>query len=130
MTIDDLTIGQARELAALFPAAGDSHGGKHSLDSCFIGASVIVRTYSAGVHFGTLKARNGTEVLLHATRRIWYWNKAFTLSKIAADGLDAASSKLSVFVPNLLLTEAIEIIHVSEKAKEQLLTAPSHTPES
>ena len=32
---------------------------------------VIVRTYSAGVHFGYLVAREGKEVRLTRSRRIW-----------------------------------------------------------
>lgn len=38
-----------------------------------IGKEVIVRTYSAGVHFGTLESRNGKEVVLKDARRIWDW---------------------------------------------------------
>jgi hypothetical protein len=143
MDLDDLTLGQARELAALFysraserlgiltgsPASSVSQCGTQSLGSEMIGKAVIVRTYSAGVHFGTLKARNGTEVVLEDARRIWYWNKAFTLSKIAIDGLDIASSKLSVSVPRILLTEAIEIIPTSPSATVDLTNAPAHKPE-
>lgn len=129
--LDDLTIGQAKELANRFASAAmkGAHEASSDIGADLIGRQVIVRTYSAGVHFGTLKARNGTEVLLHASRRIWYWNKAFTLSKIAADGLDLPTSKLSVFVSEILLTEAIEVIAVSDATKVQLSTAPAHQPE-
>ena len=126
LDINDLTIGQARELTTLL---GASTAPAQAIDAHLIGKAVIVRTYSAGVHFGTLAARNGTEVRLTATRRIWYWNKAFTLSKIAADGLDASSSKLSVFVPEIILTEAIEVIPVTPAANKNLLEAPAHKPE-
>ena len=37
----------------------------------FIGKYVIIRTYSAGVHVGTLVSQNGKEVMLKDTRRIW-----------------------------------------------------------
>ena len=33
---------------------------------------VIVRTYSAGVHYGRLVSRNGKEVVLSGARRIWF----------------------------------------------------------
>lgn len=77
-----------------------------------IGKEVIVRTYSAGVHVGTLVSREGKEVVLSNARRIWYWKGAFTLNAIATSGLDRKNSRISVQVPEILLTETIEIIPV------------------
>jgi len=70
---------------------------------------VIVRTYSAGVHFGYLARREGKEVDLVRSRRIWLWGGAWTLSEIATSGLDARKSKVAAPV-SITLTEAIEII--------------------
>lgn len=70
---------------------------------------VIVRTYSAGVHFGYLVSREGKQVTLTKSRRIWYWRGANTLSEIATSGLDSKNSKVAVPV-DITLTEAIEII--------------------
>ena len=75
---------------------------------------VLVRTYSAGVHIGTLKERNGKEVTLTNARRLWSWSGAFTLSAVATQGVDRANSRISVAVPEILLTEGIEIIPVSD----------------
>lgn len=77
-----------------------------------IGKEVIIRTYSAGVHVGTIVSREGKEVVLSNARRIWYWKGAFTLNAIATSGLDRKNSRISVSVPEILLTEAIEIIPV------------------
>jgi hypothetical protein len=90
-----------------------------------IGKDVIVRTYSAGVHFGKMASRDGKEVVLNNARRIWYWEGAFTLSAIAQNGV-AKSSKLSVEVPEILLTEAIEIIPCSEAASANLRALKAH----
>ena len=38
--------------------------------------AVLIRTYSAGVHFGYLKRREGKEVELVNTRRVWYWDES------------------------------------------------------
>lgn len=76
---------------------------------------VIVRTYSAGVHFGYLKSRNGKEVELERSRRIWRWFGAWTLSEIATSGLDIEKSKIAAPV-NIALTEAIEIIECTPEA--------------
>ena len=75
---------------------------------------VLVRTYSAGVHIGTLKERNGKEVTLMNARRLWSWSGAFTLSAVATKGVDRKESRISVAVPEILLTEAIEIIPISD----------------
>lgn len=90
-----------------------------------IGKDVIIRTYSAGVHFGTLAARDGKEVTLTNARRLWYWEGAFTLSAVAQNGVKQ-SSKLSVAVPEIILTEAIEIIPCSEAATANLRSLEAH----
>lgn len=72
---------------------------------------VLVRTYSAGVHFGYLVSREGKEVVLEKSRRIWRWFGAWTLSEIATSGLDTRQSKVGAPV-NITLTEVIEIIDV------------------
>ena len=68
---------------------------------------------------------NGKEVVLKNARRIWYWEGAFTLSAVATEGV-SKSSKLSVEVPEILLTEAIEIIPCSEAASANLRTLKAH----
>ena len=53
--IDNMTIGQAREIAALFN--GMQHADKHkpSWAHPLIGRRVLVRTYSAGVHIESVR---------------------------------------------------------------------------
>lgn len=82
---------------------------------------VLIRTYSAGVHFGYLKSRKEKEVELVNAQRVWYWNGACSLSQMAVDGVSKPEDcKFSVVVPNIILTEAIEIITVTEKARKNL----------
>jgi hypothetical protein len=81
---------------------------------------VIVRTYSAGVHFGKLKSREGREVTLTDARRIWSWSGANTLSEISQKGCSMDRSRISEPVPSILLLEAIEIIPCSIAAIENL----------
>ena len=87
-----------------------------------IGSFVLVRTFSAGVHFGTLAKRDGKEVTLTDARRIWSWKGANTLHEIAVGGV-SEGSRISEAVSAVLLTEAIEIIVVSEAAKASLTAA-------
>ncbi|MCG2662895.1 hypothetical protein [Brevundimonas sp.] len=85
------------------------------LQSTLIGQKVVVRTYSAGVHIGTLEAKSGKEVRLTDAHRAWYWKGAFTLNEVATKGV-AKGSKIGVAVPTIELTEAIEIIPISDEA--------------
>lgn len=84
-----------------------------------IGQYVVVRTYSAGVHVGVLASRDGKEVVLHDSRRVWYWTGARTLSEISQTGV-AEGSKIAVPVPEILLTEAIEVIPCTPEAEASL----------
>lgn len=86
---------------------------------------VIVRTYSAGVHYGTLKKRSGKEVILTNSRRLWYWDGAASLSQMAVDGVSVPSNcKFTVRVPEITLTEAIEIIPCSSSAVKSIEAVP------
>ena len=85
------------------------------MDDPTTGKPVIVRTYSAGAHFGYLARRDGKEVELTGSRRIWRWFGAWTLSEVAATGLDSAKSRVAAPV-NITLTEAIEIIDCTPDA--------------
>ena len=78
---------------------------------------VIVRTYSAGVFAGYLEKQIGKEVTLSNARRIWYWEGAASLSQLAVEGT-TKPEKCKIAMPvNVILTEAIEILSVTEKAK-------------
>ncbi len=82
---------------------------------------VIVRTYSAGVFAGTLESRDGKEVVLCDARRLWYWAGAASLSQLATSGTSNPSlCKFPVAVSRVTLTEAIEIIDVSDEARASI----------
>lgn len=90
-----------------------------------IGKRVIVRTYSAGVHFGELVSRDGKECVLKNARRIWYWAGAASLSQLAVDGTSKPRDcKFPIAVHEITLTEAIEYIPVTEKAAESIDSVP------
>lgn len=90
-----------------------------------IGTMVVVRTYSAGVHFGTLAAANksGRKVTLTDARRIWYWKGANTLHEIATEGVNVKESKVSKPVARIVLTEATEVLAMTDAATANLAGA-------
>jgi hypothetical protein len=83
---------------------------------------VIVRTYSAGVHYGTLVSRKGRVVVLSNAKRIWYWRGANTLHEISLRGV-GSGSKISERVDSITLTEAIEVIICTAAAAKNLDSA-------
>ena len=86
-----------------------------------IGMYCMVRTYSAGVFAGTVAERDGKEVVLKDARRIWYWNGAASLSQLATDGTSKPGvCKFPAPVPEVILTEAIEIIPITDRARESI----------
>ena len=80
------------------------------------GKFVVIRTINAGVHFGTLEEMDGQIVRLSRARRLWQWSGALSLSEVAMGGVNISGSKISVPVDEIILTQAIEIIPVSQKS--------------
>ena len=95
----------------------------------FLGKYVIIRTYSAGVHFGVLEYYDSKtkDVVLTEARRLFRWYNHFTLSQIAKeiDEDKVSDWMLSTAIEAIKLTE-IEIILVSEKSERVLRTMRTH----
>lgn len=78
---------------------------------------VIIRAVRAGVFFGTLKEKNGNEVILADCRRLWYWDGAASLSQLAVHGTVLPDKcKFTVTVPEIAILGVIEIIPCTDKA--------------
>lgn len=115
MDIDNVTTGQVKEPVATF--GGSTRQSKPVFASQYIGKAVIIRTYSAGVWFGTLKEKSRNEVILSDARRMWRWKAAesISLSGVAVFGIDRENSKIAPCVESVWL-EAIEIIPTTPTA--------------
>lgn len=85
-----------------------------------IGEFVLIRTHSAGVHCGTLADCSGTVMVLIDARRVWRWKGANTLHELALHGADEDYTRISEPVPRIMLTQGVEVIPCSEKAKRNL----------
>ena len=124
MNINELTIGQAKELAAMFGNNTTSNEGLSSM----IGEKVIVRTYSCGVHYGELVEKNGTEVILKQSRMFYYWKTTdggISLNEIANNGVHG-DSKLCAAVDRQWL-DAIGIIPCTKKAIKNIEAKNEYT---
>lgn len=113
MNINDLTLGQIKEICTLVGAKQNESTGLN----CMIGKKVIIRTYSAGVWFGELIQKDRNEVILKNARRMWTWwaKEGISLSSVAAHGIKENKSKIAESIDCVWL-EAIEIIPCSDKA--------------
>jgi hypothetical protein len=118
MNVDDLTIGQARELAAMFantapaptPVKGDER-------------PVIVRSRDAGVLFGHLLGYEGSTVHLRDARQMWSWTAAEggTLLDCATHGVK--DGKVSTPAKRVTVLGACAIIDCTDKAVKTLESA-------
>lgn len=122
INIEELTIGQAKELATLFSAPQQPQTGLNSM----LGKKCVVRTYSAGVWFGEIVEKSGNEVILKNARRMWKWwaTEGISLSAVALHGVKHDQSKIVEAVPAVWL-EAIELIPASNKAITSIEGAPN-----
>ena len=86
---------------------------------------VIVRADRAGVFYGEVKERTGSEVVMANVRRLWYWDGAASLSQLATEGVTAPKNcKFTVYVPEMTILGVIEIIPCSDAAIKSIEGVP------
>ncbi len=116
--VGEILIGDRSKESADKPGVGSK------LDQAFVGRKVMVRTYSAGVHFGELIEKAGQQAILKDSRRVFYWTKACSLSQLSQEGSgDIDKCQIAMVVPEILLDRIIEVIPLSKVAEKQLFGA-------
>lgn len=120
MNIDNLTIAEAREIAAMFGAQQSATFTPH------IGKKCIIRTYASGVFFGILTKQDGRMVEVADCRRLWSWKAAegISLSAVAVNGVNISECRFPVAVPTQTLLDALELIPASAKAVATIEATP------
>ena len=82
---------------------------------------VIIRANGAGAFFGTLKEKNGNEVVMNNVRRLWYWDGAASISQIAAEGVTRPSNcKFTVTVNEIIITDDDVLLRVEQMDKNRI----------
>lgn len=85
----------------------------------------IIRGDRSGVFFGEIVERNGQETKIKNCRRLWYWEGAASLSELAVSGTKRPEScKFTVTVSSVTITDAIEILDVTEDAAKSIDEVP------
>ncbi len=127
MNINEMTIGQAKELATLFGGQTVAATNNNSL----IGTKVIIRASSAGVHYGELVSIDGDTVVLKNARRLWYWivngKKGVSLSDVAEHGV-SDNSNICAVVPTHIVLSVAEVMTTSESAQKSIEAANVYRP--
>ena len=122
--IDRLTIGQAKELAALF-----QQGAVNSeIHSRHIGQYVLVRSRNEGINAGFVIAADETGIVLSDARRIWYHRPADKTSwyeGVANSGL-RHDSRISAAVAEKVIVEDYSITVCSAEAEKSIRGFKAH----
>ena len=111
INIEDLTLKQIRQIKEI------SNNQESNGLNLMLGKKCIIRTYSAGVWFGTVDKKNGNEVIITNARRMYRWwaAESISLSAVAIHGIKIDKSKICEAVSSIWL-EAIELISCTDKA--------------
>ena len=81
----------------------------------------IVRCDRAGVFFGKIKERSGSEVTMTEVRKLWSWVGACAVEQLAQDGTkDPGNCRFTLTVPEMTVLSAIQIIPCTGTASESL----------
>lgn len=105
--------------AEYVPAGSMSAANTEGLRYC------MVRSETAGVFCGWLKKREGREITLLNARRIWYWEGAATLSQLAMQGTsEPLKCRFPCEVSEILILEAVEVIPMTEAARQSIAGVP------
>jgi len=117
MNIDDLTIRQAREIAAMFPRAPEGAiqpASAYGLHDSLVGCMVVVRSAQSGVWFGRLAAMIGQDVKLTGARKVWQWSGAGATSGLALTG--PLAGKITPPVETCVVPGCCEVLSATDVA--------------
>lgn len=124
MKIDDLTIGEAKQLASMFGG-----GAASNLAGSMVGEYVIVRSRNEGINAGVVEMADETGVILIGARRIWYHRPKVKTESwyegVANHGL-SDDSKVSASVQRKVILEDYSMTLCTDEARQSIETAVPH----
>ena len=90
-----------------------------------IGKKVIIRSYGAGVFYGTLneveKCEDKYTVELLDCRRLWYWDGACSITQLAVEGTKKPEScNFTITEKSIVVTSVMELHECTEDASQSI----------
>lgn len=81
----------------------------------------IVRAKEAGVFYGQIKERQGSEVTMTNARCLWYWDGAASLMQLAMEGVTAPQNcKFTVPADEVTILGVCEILPCTNEAIQSI----------
>jgi len=126
MNINNLTIGQAKEIQSFFSSEEKK---STSIFNSIVGEYVLVRSRNEGLNAGYIELADETGIVLIEARRIWYhkpkdkstsWYEGISISGLSND------SKISCLVNKKIIVEDYSITICSEAAKKSIQEHKTH----
>jgi hypothetical protein len=116
--LEDVTYAEMKLLAEVFGITMTV-----PYENPFAGKYCICRCDRAGVHAGTVVSQKGQLVILKDSRRLWQWRAVagIALSGLSQHGLQ--SGKVDTLLPEIGLTDVIEVIPCSDPARRSIENA-------
>lgn len=118
MSIDNLTLGELKQIAAMFGAKPAIEAKASNGD----GRAVIVRSRDAGVLFGEFAGNDGETIHLKNARQLWQWHaaKGITLIDVATHGVKADKCKFSPSEATVTVFKACALIDCTDTASASI----------
>ena len=90
-----------------------------------IGKKVVIRSYGAGVFYGTLneveKCEDKYTVELLDCRRLWYWDGACSITQLAVEGTKRPNDcKFTITEKSIVVASVIELHECTETACQSI----------
>lgn len=90
-----------------------------------IGKKVIVRADRAGVFYGTLTEKDGSEVTLTNARKLYYWDGAAAVEQLALEGVkNPKGCQFTVVNSEVTVMGVIQINPCTESASINIENVP------
>lgn len=91
-----------------------------------LGKHVIVRAERAGVFFGILTKKEGSEVQLSDARKLYYWSGASAVEQLALEGTkNPKDCKFTVTNSEVTINNYIQILTCTKESIENIKSVES-----
>ena len=117
INIDDLTLGQVRDIAKL---AGSPCKAKRAAEPV---RYVLIRSHLAGVFVGVLLSRSRDSANMRDSRRVWYWKGRLAVDTLARMG-PGDGSRLTGPVDQVIGGTILQVIDVPKSAEAHFRAWP------